>query len=362
MHVGLLIYGSLETISGGYLYDRKLVEHLRRCGDEVEVISLPWRNYARHLTDNFDPALIARLQTSRFDVLLQDELNHPSLFLLNRRLRGRYPLLAIVHHLRSSEQRPAWQNVFDRWVERRYLQSVDGFVFNSETTRIAVEDLAGPSGEVRRQRPVRSVTVYPAGDRFQPTLTPEDIRNRARHSSFHILFVGNVIRRKGLHTLLTALARLKIEDWRLEIVGSLTVDAKYVEDIRRQIERDGLKEAIVWHGPLSDAELAGALARSHVLAVPSLYEGFGIVYQEGMGFGLPALAAGAGAAGEIVTHGENGFLIQPGDAGALANYLRVLMTDRERLTTMSLAAQKRFAAHPTWEESVEKIRNFLHAL
>lgn len=51
MHVAL-IYGSLDTLSGGYLYDRKLVEHLRARGDVVDVISLPWRNYGRHLLDN----------------------------------------------------------------------------------------------------------------------------------------------------------------------------------------------------------------------------------------------------------------------------------------------------------------------
>jgi hypothetical protein len=48
MRLGLVIYGSLNTFSGGYLYDRKLVEHLRRAGDEVEIVSLPQRSYAQH--------------------------------------------------------------------------------------------------------------------------------------------------------------------------------------------------------------------------------------------------------------------------------------------------------------------------
>jgi hypothetical protein len=62
------------------------------------------------------------------DLLLQDELNHASLFLLNRRLRKevRYPLVSIVHHLRSSERRPTWQNTLYRRIERNYLESMDG--------------------------------------------------------------------------------------------------------------------------------------------------------------------------------------------------------------------------------------------
>jgi len=123
MKLGLVIYASLETLSGGYLYDRKLVGHLTRCGDSVEVISLPRRSYPRHLGDNLSPVLFRRFQRLRADILLQDELNHPSLFWINRQLRGQiaYPIVSIVHHLRSNELHPAWQNRFYRWVERLYL-------------------------------------------------------------------------------------------------------------------------------------------------------------------------------------------------------------------------------------------------
>src|SRR5512138_1993944 len=128
MKIGFVIYGSLDTLSGGYLYDRKLVEYLRSQGDTVEIISLPWRNYLSHLTDNFHVRLPLNL-----DILIQDELNHPSLICANRG-RHPYPIVSLVHHLRCSELRSPWQNTFYRVVERKYLQSVDGFIFNSKTT------------------------------------------------------------------------------------------------------------------------------------------------------------------------------------------------------------------------------------
>ncbi|MBI3242426.1 MAG: glycosyltransferase family 4 protein [Chloroflexi bacterium] len=360
MRLGLVIYGSLDTISGGYLYDRMLVEYLRRAGDEVEIISLPWRNYARHLTDNFSSSLIARLQNGNFDLLLQDELNHPSLFRLNRRLRGRYPLISIVHHLRSSEARPAWQNVFYRQIESRYLANVDGFIFNSRTTQGAVEDLRPDLTGL--SRPVRSLVAYPAANHIHPTLTADDIRARAcQPGPLRLVFVGNVIPRKGLHTLLAAVARL--DGYRhqvsVAVIGSLTADTHYAQAIRRQIERDGLSDNVILRGSLGEAELASEFARSQVLVVPSSYEGFGIVYLEGMAFGLPAIATMAGAAGEIITHGENGFLIAPGDVEVLAGHIQTLMRDRERLVVMGLLALERYRAHPTWEQSAESIRNFL---
>lgn len=352
MYIGLLIYGSLDTVSGGYLYDRKLVEHLRAAGDEVELISLPWRSYPQHLTDNVNRKLLRRLQTASFDVLLQDELNHPSLFQLNRPLRGRYPLVSIVHHLRCSERRPRWQNVLYRVVERRYLRGVDGFIFNSRTTRAAVEALIG--------RAPASAVAYPAGDRFPAPITSEQIETRANEAGpLRLLFLGNVIPRKGLHTLIAALARLPRDDWELNVAGELTVEPGYVRRLQRQSAQAGLQGRIQWRGPLTEASLRAQLEHNQVLAVPSSYEGFGIAYLEGMAFGLPALATTAGAASEIITHDTDGFLVPPEDAAALAEAVRGLMKDRARLHRMSLAARQRFLRHPTWAESMAAIRAFL---
>jgi glycosyltransferase involved in cell wall biosynthesis len=208
MRVGLIIYGDLQNVSGGYIYDRILVEHLRRKGDHVEVISLPWRNYPRHLADNFSHALRGRLCRTSLDVLLEDELNHPSLFWLNRWLRERisYPIVSLVHHLRCSENRPAWQNRFYRWIERLYLLSVNGFVFNSKTTSSVVEAILGA------KRP--AVVAYPGGDRLNPQVEPDQIIERAHlPTPLQIVFVGNVIPRKGLDFLISGLGRLPRDSW-----------------------------------------------------------------------------------------------------------------------------------------------------
>ena len=359
MRAGLLIYGSLDTISGGYLYDRKLVEYLRSQGDSVEIIALPWRNYARHLGDNLSAALRQRLERAQFDVLLQDELNHPSLFWLNRQMRGEihYPLVSIVHHLRSSELRPAWQNRLYAWVERRYLRSVDGFVFNSQTTCQVV----GQIGTGLDRRP--SVIAYPAGDRFNPQTSEAEIAQRAlQPGPLRLFFLGNLIPRKGLHTLLKALELLPNETWELSVAGSLTMDEAYTRSIRSQLQAAGLEHSVHLLGSLNDEALASELETSHVLVVPSSYEGFGIVYLEGMSFGLPAIATTAGAASEIITSGENGYLIPPGDAAALAECLRRLAQDRQHLLELSLAARQCFLAHPTWQQSMAKIREFLLTL
>jgi len=370
MRIGLVIYNSLDTLSGGYLYDRKLVEYLRPCGDEVEIISLPYRNYAIHLIHNLQSLIPNHLH---FDLLLQDELNHPSLFLLNRFVKHRFPIISIVHHLRLSEQRPTWQNMAYRVIERAYLNSVDGFIFNSETTKHSVENVIARSRNAAtkqsqfqteiashptdaRNDVLRSIVAYPSGDRFNTTITPEQIRARSTQTPFKILFVGNLIPRKGLHTLLDALGKIK-SDWELVIVGSPTLDRHYTESIQNR-----LTSQIKMLGSLNNDQLAQQFAKSHVLVVPSEYEGFGIVYLEGMGFGLPAIATTSGGAGEIITHGENGFLIEKDDSESLAEHLQSLIFNLDLLTQMSLSALERFKRHPTWEESMERVREFLNGI
>jgi glycosyltransferase involved in cell wall biosynthesis len=350
LRLGLLIYGSLETLSGGYLYDRKLVETLRKAGDTVEIISLPWRSYARHLWDNLSAALPGRLAALEVDVLLQDELNHPSLFAINRKLKkqARYPILAIVHHLRCSEAHPAWANWLYRRVERTYLNTVDGFIFNSQTTRQVV------GGLLAKEHP--GLVAYPAGDRFGSQAGSED---RYSDGPLRILFLGNVIRRKGLGWVLDELEGLPDVNWQLDVVGSLSAEPVYAAALQRQAGGMRDRARVHFHGALTDSAVGDWLADSQVLVAPSSYEGFGIVTLEAMGFGVVPVGSMLGAAGEIIEHNKNGYLVRPGAKGELSRIIMELARDRERLAAMSLAARQRFLSFPTWEESMGQIRPFL---
>jgi hypothetical protein len=152
------------------MYDRRLVEYLRAQGDTVEIISLPWRNYGAHLLDNLTFRLPPNL-----DILIQDELNHPSLIAANRRPHP-YPVISLVHHLRCSELRPKWQNDFYHIIEKKYLQSVDGFIFNSQTTKNVVH------GIMDHGKP--SIVAHPPTDRFGEAVEESVIKERGKRKEF----------------------------------------------------------------------------------------------------------------------------------------------------------------------------------
>ncbi|MDQ1239615.1 MAG: hypothetical protein QG577_1801, partial [Thermodesulfobacteriota bacterium] len=283
-----------------------------------------------------------------------DELNHPSLFMLNKRLRkaAGCPIISIVHHLRSSELRSHRQNVLYERVEKIFLNGVDGFVFPSRTTESAVRSI------VSEDKPY--VIANPGKDSVRGGASPDDVVSRSRESGpLRILFVGNLIPRKGLHTLLDALAKLPTGQWILRVVGNTKTDPRYTAGIHKQVQRLGLEGGIDFLGTVTGERLSHLYSSSHILAVPSSYEGFGMVYVEGMAFGLPAIASTFGAACEIVKHGVNGFLIEPEDTQALADHFFGLISDRQSLAQMGLMALKCHNEHPSWSETGGKIRSLL---
>jgi glycosyltransferase involved in cell wall biosynthesis len=345
MHVGLALYGGLDGQSGGFRYDRRLVEELRAAGDTVDVIDLPWRSYTRGLLDNLSGSLRKRLDGG-FDVLLQDELAHPSLVGVNRQLSC--PTVSIVHHLRADEGgrlAPLY-----RAVERRYLATVDAAVCNSETTRERVVATSPLSA-------ARTLVAPPAGDRFDPAIGDGTIEERARTVPLRLAFLGNIEPRKGLDTLVAGLTRVA-EPWHLTVVGRAT-DQGYRDRVAERATAAGCADRVSFTGRLPDTELAAVLRRGHVLAIPSRYEGFGIAYLEGMAFGLPAIATTAGGAAQIVTDGETGLLIAPEDPAAVADAVTTLAADRDELARMGRAARRRYEAHPDWAATADRVRSFV---
>ena len=198
MTIALVLYGRLDTLTGGFLYDRYLVDALQRRGHRVEVIGLPWRRYGACLLDNFSRELCDRLRRGPWDLILQDELVHPSLFRLNRRIRrrGGTPIVSIVHQVLCRQPRRRWINLAYRQVERGYLQTVDAFIFNSAATRDQVRQLV--------VKTLPHCVARPAGSRLGTLSSQGLIAEKGRpNGPLELLFVGHLSPVKGLHALLT---------------------------------------------------------------------------------------------------------------------------------------------------------------
>jgi glycosyltransferase involved in cell wall biosynthesis len=384
MRLAFVIYGDLAKISGGFIYDRRLVGALVGLGHEVDVIGLPWVGYARALAGNL-PAWMS-FQSSRqssrhrakdgplYDAVIQDELIHPSVFRQDRRLilggpRASEAVVALVHNLRSQQPRERFVALKGR-VERRYLRTVDGVIAVCRRTLSDVAALAGTG------RP--SMVAYPGRDHVAPEVDRVFVHARSLEPGpLRVLHVASVVPAKGLHRLVRSMAIALAADpavtLSLDVVGACTQPG-YLGAIRRQISELGLDSQVRLHGQLEGAALHDIFRRSHVLALPSDREAYSLACLEGLGFGLPVIATGVGGLSEMITHGQEGFLLDPGDPvdpvdpvdlvdlGAATNWadkLRFLAKDRGALRRMGCAAVARYDGHATWRQVAITIQDFL---
>ncbi|WP_347989075.1 glycosyltransferase family 4 protein [Methylomonas sp. AM2-LC] len=358
MRIGLLIYGDLNTVSGGYLYNRKLVSYLREQGEQVQIISLPQRRYWQQLGDNFSQFCLAQISAADIDILIQDAMVHPSVFMLNQRLSKqlKIPLIALIHLLTSFDHHPWFSVWFYRSIERHYLKSVAGIIVNSQTTKAQAIELTN-------NHPPPLCLAVPAGDNFPCAQIEFDAINQRvlTPGPLHILLVGNVIQRKGLHVLLQALRQLPTENFQLTVAGRLDMEPDYVKRIETLIHDSQLQKQVLLKGPVQGQALANLYLQHHIMVLPSAYESYGIVYVEAQQFGLPVIGTRAGAAKEIIKHGDNGYLIAVEDWQALADHLQTLQNKRSLLLELSQNSLAAYSRHPTWKNSCKTIREYLYA-
>lgn len=348
MHIALVVYDDLDVQSGGYRYDRQLVAYLRDHGDDVEVIALPRRGPLGTARATLSRA-VRRTLDRPVDILLQDALCADVLWRHNRQLTTPDAVVGIVHLLRSANGASTYRLPW-RSLERRYLRTLDGAICPSVATRTAIRDLA----------PVSTSVAYPAGRHDGPVTDAATVRSRASSDPLEIAFVGNLVPRKGLVTLLEALECLH-GDWRATIVGSQNADPGHARTVRRKVDRHAASSHIEMLGEVSDDRLDTILDQAHILAVPSRRESFGMVYAEAMEFGTVPIATTVGGAPEFVIDGYNGRLVPPDDPAVLQNVLQELSTDRERLADLSEGALETIGQHDTWEDSMARVRQFLRA-
>ncbi|HXP32851.1 MAG TPA: glycosyltransferase [Acidimicrobiales bacterium] len=124
----------------------------------------------------------------------------------------------------------------------------------------------------------------------------------------------------------------------LEVVGRPVLPS-YTAALHRFVDDMGLRDAVRFSGPLSDADLVAALARADALVITSQHEGFGVPVIEAMTMGLPVVAHHGGALPEVV--GDGGLLVDATDPWALAGAVSRVLGDAALRESLTRAAARR---------------------
>jgi glycosyltransferase involved in cell wall biosynthesis len=171
-----------------------------------------------------------------------------------------------------------------------------------------------------------------------------------------LIYVGVLIPRKGVNTLLDAFSQVtpEFQDARLWIVGK-ALNTEYAIGLTKQVLTLELDGKVVFREPVPQAQLAKYMSQADVLVLPSLSEGLGRVVLEAMAAGTPVIGSNVGGIPEIIEDGRTGFLVPPGDVSSLADRLRWVLQHRKEAANMGAMARE-FAEKVFSSESY--VRNY----
>ena len=346
--IHVVVPGSLDQWSGGYIYDARMVEGLRRLG---------WGVVVHSLDGEFpDVDTCARISFTK----ILKEIPNNSFVIVDGLAMGALPesvrahsrrlrILALVHHPLADETglKPRQRERFSA-LEREALAACTGVMVTSEFTASRMKVLGVPTARMR--------VVLPGIEPARAAVGPEP------DDPPKLLCVASVIPRKGQDVLIRALALLPEARWRCVCVGSLTRAPVYAAGVQAQAFAAGLGERVHFVGECEPDVLEDLYHSSSVFVLPSHYEGYGIALTEALARGLPVISTTGGAIPHTVP-ADAGVLVPPGDHGALAGAISDLLLDApgnsrsdmsssSELRTKFAAAGRRHAKTlPDWKEA-----------
>lgn len=341
LSISLVTLGDPDTLTGGYLYHRRLAELAPRHGARLAFVSFPERPFP--LPAVYAPEALRAVREQGADVLVVDSIAAAFLAPWLTVAPAGLPVVAMLHQppggIDAGMPRSAVQAVLDRMTYRRMVRLL------LASDLLADQLTAQGFGD-------RLVVVPPGCDVAPPA---DGVRQDLRAgTAASLLCVGNWVPRKGVLDLLEAFARLPHHAGRLHLVGDDRSDPAYAAKVRRRLARGDLAERVVCHGRRTKEEVAALYRDADVFVLPSTREPYGTVYGEAMAAGLPVVGWRAGNLPYLAGHDREGLLVEPGDLDGLTAALLALTEDEDLRERLGAAARERAAGFPTWEQTAAR--------
>jgi glycosyltransferase involved in cell wall biosynthesis len=345
--IAFAVPGDLQTLTGGYAYDRRIIAELQALGFTVDVVSLgegfPFpKDAAREialkrlmaLPDGL-PVIVDGLALG----VLPDEA---------KQVAQVRTLIALVHHplaLETGLSKAEAKRLFES--ERKALSFARAVIVNSPSTRM---DLAEDYGV-----PPARITVAPPG-------TERGVAAKgSTDGTIRLLSVGAVVPRKGFDILIASLAPIARLPWHLTIAGDLERDEAEATKLKAAIAKHKLSKRVDLLGAVQPDRLPGLYAAADIFVLASHFEGYGMAYAEAMAHGLPIIGTRGGATIDTVPQ-EAGFLVEPGNTEAMTRSIKFLIEHEEVRQDFAAAALAAAAKLPTWAGSAKIVASALEKL
>jgi glycosyltransferase involved in cell wall biosynthesis len=336
--VSFVVPGDINTPTGGYGYDRRVLSLLPDYGVQPELVTLPGSFPNPSKADlKATAAALAALPKSvpiLIDGLALGAMPADVIAGISQ------PILALVHHplyleAGISPARAAQLKASEHVALERARHIV---VTSFATKRILVAEFGIATTKITVAEPGTDPAARASG-----TGTP-----------LQMLAVGAVSPRKGYDVLIEALVPLAELDWRLTIAGATDRDTATVSALEAAIAAAGFHDRVKLAGTVVPATLTRFYDTCDLFVMPSLFEGYGMVLAEAMASGLPIVCTTGGAASDTVPDSA-ALKVAPGNASALSAALDKALRDKKLRERMADAAWEMGRTLPPWTETTRRV-------
>jgi glycosyltransferase involved in cell wall biosynthesis len=203
------------------------------------------------------------------------------------------------------------------------------------------------------------IFIIPYGvdiSRFSSSENQIETRNPLANDIFRVLFIGQIVLRKGVHYLIDAFCKLKLPDIELVLIGE--IEPEFKDFITDKVKLDTRIKLL---GQIPNAELQQYYSSASVFVLPSLADSFGLVSLEAMACELPVIVTENTGSNEAVSEGVNGFIIPIRNAQIIAEKLAWFYEHPDERRMMGIRARES-ALEYTWEHYGEHIVQFYNKL
>lgn len=345
--LAFVVPGRIDQLTGGYLFDRRLVEGLHERGRNPALFELEGRfPEACPLAIEAARACLAGLPDGSTVVI--DGLALPAFADCLAEQAQRLRIVGFVHHPLSLETGlNESQRALMLALEGQLWGGLRGVICASAHSARAVIEAGVPGEWVR----VAS-----------PGVARQALTTAARApGAWRLLTVGTITPRKGHLLLAQALSALRDLDWQWCCIGSLQRDAQTVAALRQLIADRMLGDRVRLLGEQPAQSLAAAYREADLFVLPSYHEGYGMVLTEALSYGLPIVSTRAGAIPDTVP-AEAALLVEPGDGLALAEALRRILGNGALYARLASGARRAAPELVDWPQAVDRWVDALDAL
>uniref|UniRef100_A0A7V1EIQ9 Glycosyltransferase family 1 protein n=1 Tax=candidate division WOR-3 bacterium TaxID=2052148 RepID=A0A7V1EIQ9_UNCW3 len=335
-----------NPITGGHIYNQKVIEALNELGHkvvEINVHHLPF--FFRIKFFSFLYCFLMWFKGSS-DLILQ--VVDSSLRYFPFTIFTWYyqiPTALIVHHLKEELPQFNLREYINYQLMRCNLKRATFIIVNSHNTKLNVIHCIGGNN---KKIWIVSPGIYTCSNSIKRRLY-------GTKKNWVFISVGSIIPRKGYDFLIESLKDLNKFQYKCYIVGDIG-DKKYYSLLLKKIIKYQLNKNIIFTGYLSQAELEELYENSDLFILPSRHEGYGIVLNEALNHGIPVVATNVGAVPEIIQNNVNGFLVEPDNPANLTKILKKIMESPYTLANLQENIIARSHCKRTWIDMKDELK------